>query len=205
MFEQKFENSDVSGFDIFVNFVRNLEQINFPVDRFYSKNHTWIKFEGEIATVGINALIVFIFAPLIEIIPLSTPFFIKRNAPCLWIMHRDGVLTIRSPIQGELFEINETLLRSPDLLNKDPYFAGWLFKVKVVEVPSAPEILEQAEFLRYYRERLERFKKEVNLILSKSVSSSSATLQDGGRIVETVKDLLGARGYIALMNKIFEL
>ncbi|MFN3134740.1 MAG: glycine cleavage system protein H [Candidatus Kryptonium sp.] len=195
---------EITALEVTSRFVENLEKINFPKDRLYTKSHTWIKSELEFVTIGISASIVYLFTPITEFIFLQVPSFVSKGTPCAWIMHRDGILTIRSPFRGELFEINEALLKHPNLVNQDPYSAGWLFKIKAVETITG--FMSQSEFLELYHNRIELLKKELLLNLDESIKPVSVpTLQDGGRVIETVKELLGTKRYFSVVSKIFGL
>lgn len=195
---------EITALEVTLRFVENLEMMNFPDDRLYTKSHTWIKSELEFVTVGISASIVYLFAPITELIFLQVPSLVSKGTPCAWLMHRDGILTIRSPFRGELFEINEALLKYPDLVNQDPYFAGWLFKIKTVELITG--FMSRSEFLKLYQNRIELLKKELLSNLAESIKPASIpTLQDGGRVIETVKELLGTKRYFSIVNKVFEL
>ncbi len=196
--------NEITVLEVISKFVENLKKVNFPEDRLYTKSQTWIRPEGEFATVGICASIIYLFAPLTEFIFLQVPLLIEKSTPCAWVMHRDGILTIRSPFRGELFEINESLIKHPNLISQDPYFAGWLFKIKT-DKPNY-NFMSQSEFSKLYLNKVEILEKELLLNLAESFKPVSIpTLQDGGRIIETVKDLLGAKRYFSLVNKIFGL
>ncbi len=204
---ESFKNvQNISAFDILSDFVKKLKNIDFPVDRFYNRSHIWIKFEDELAKVGISGSIVFIFAPLTGVILLPRSSFLKLNTPCAWVMHRDGIITIRSPVQGEICEVNEDILKFSDILNRDPYSAGWLFKIKVEGNLKSTDILSQQEFLKLYYEKIESLSRRIGSILNEPfVKSSIITLQDGRRVVETIKELLGAKRYLLIVSKILEM
>lgn len=192
-------------FNIVSCFVRNLVRLEFPSDRFYTLKHTWVKLENDFATVGVSASIILLFAPFVEIIFLNVPTLVKKDAPCVWMVHRDGILTIRSPVEGKLYEINESLLQSPNIINLDPYFSGWLFKIEV-DKAKLSGLLSCSEFLRIYNESVESFQREIFSALSNSIELATVpTVQNGGKIVETVKDLLGAKRYFSLVSKTFRL
>jgi glycine cleavage system H protein len=207
MLDERFKNISSSiALDIVSCFMKKLMEIEFPADRFYTLKHTWVKIEDGYATVGVSSSVVFLFIPLVEIIFLNVLTSLKKNDPCVWIVHRDGVLTIRSPVEGELFEINKALLKSPNILNQDPYFEGWLFKVKLDKKENLSELLDHSKFIQIYNEKIEKFRSEIHSALSDSIEPASVpTVQNGGKIVETVKDLLGAKRYFALVGKTFGL
>ncbi|MCS7229128.1 MAG: hypothetical protein NZ923_03715 [Candidatus Kryptonium sp.] len=196
--------NQITAIDVALRFMEILSKVEFPDDRFYTASHTWIKPEPNLITVGLSSSIIYLFAPIIEFIFLAPPSSVKQNTPCAWAIYRDGILRIRSPIQGELFEINKTLIEHPDIANKDPYNTGWLFKIKTTEKIAG--LLTYSEFLEYYNSKIKEFKNEILSTITESFDQVSIpTLQDGGRVIETIKDLLGAKRYFSIINKVFKI
>ena len=76
MLDKKLKNiHETTALEVISRFVENLERVDFPKDRFYTKSHIWIKSEPEFINVGISASIVYLFAPymreLFEVPPSS--------------------------------------------------------------------------------------------------------------------------------------
>ncbi len=204
MSSQKLENTlNEKTIELVSRLIEKIENVNFPEDRFYSRDYAWIKFDEEIATVGLSDFLVFLYAPLIEVIFLYSFSAVNRNTPCAWVKHRDGILTVRSPIRGELVEINKTLLEFPDLINREPYSSGWIFKIKTDKNIARLELLTHSEFLKLHHEKVQEFKNEIILSLNQMTLSAIETLPDGGYTVETFKDLLGAKRYFSIVGKVF--
>lgn len=99
-------------------------------DRSYSKDHEWIKVEGDLAVVGItdfaqNSLHEITF---VEISEVGT--VLEANGECGLVESMKASSDIFSPVSGELVEVNAELEDAPEIVNEDPYGKGWMFKIK---------------------------------------------------------------------------
>jgi glycine cleavage system H protein len=114
-----------------------------PTNLLYSKEHEWVRIEGDTAVVGItqyaaNALgeVVYVDLPKVG----SSTVFMKI---CGEVESTKSVSELYSPISGEVIEVNDGLTGSPEEINGDPFGAGWLFKVKYSELP---ELMDAAAY-----------------------------------------------------------
>ncbi|MGD9395693.1 MAG: glycine cleavage system protein GcvH [Candidatus Thorarchaeota archaeon] len=99
-------------------------------DRSYSKDHEWIKVEGDVAVVGItdfaqNSLHEITF---VEISEVGT--VLEANGECGLVESMKASSDIFSPVSGEIVEVNAELEDAPEIVNEDPYGKGWFFKIK---------------------------------------------------------------------------
>eukprot|EP01013_Petalomonas_cantuscygni_P027297 TRINITY_DN5012_c0_g1_i1.p2 TRINITY_DN5012_c0_g1~~TRINITY_DN5012_c0_g1_i1.p2 ORF type:complete len:126 (+),score=3.31 TRINITY_DN5012_c0_g1_i1:125-502(+) len=104
--------------------------MKFPEDLKYTKDHEWVKIEGETATIGITDFaqkelgdIVFIEVETVGETLDSGEVFGTVEAV-------KTVSDLFMPISGEILELNSLLEDSPELVNEDPYEEGWMIKVK---------------------------------------------------------------------------
>lgn len=102
-----------------------------PTDRSYTKTHEWVSLAGDLATVGITAYaqeqlgdVVFVELPGVGKV-------VEKGATMGNIESVKAVSEVFAPIAGEVVEANGELEGHPELINKDPFGAGWLVKVKV--------------------------------------------------------------------------
>ena len=111
--------------------------MNFPEELKYTKDHEWVKIDGDIATIGITEFaqrelgdVVFVEVETVgETIELGEVFGTVEAVKT--------VSDLFMPLTGEITEFNEELEASPELVNEDPYGAGWMIKVKIEgELPS---------------------------------------------------------------------
>jgi glycine cleavage system H protein len=99
-------------------------------DRKYSKDHEWIKVEGDLVVVGItdfaqNSLHEITF---VEISEVGTS--LEANSECGLVESMKASSDIFSPVGGEIVEVNSELEDAPEIVNEDPYGKGWMFKLK---------------------------------------------------------------------------
>ena len=99
-------------------------------DRKYSKDHEWIKVEGDLVVVGItdfaqNSLHEITF---VEISEVGTS--LESNSECGLVESMKASSDIFSPVGGEIVEVNSELEDAPETVNEDPYGKGWMFKLK---------------------------------------------------------------------------
>ncbi|HXO18110.1 MAG TPA: glycine cleavage system protein GcvH [Candidatus Dormibacteraeota bacterium] len=117
-----------------------------PEDLVYSKEHEWAKVDGDSATIGVtdyaqNALgdIVYVELPKVGA-------RIAQFANVGVIESVKAVSDLYTPISGEVVEVNEALENDPAAVNRDPYGAGWLLKVKVSDPNEIKSLLSAADY-----------------------------------------------------------
>lgn len=105
--------------------------MNFPEDLRYTREHEWIRLEGDVAYVGITD---FAQEQLGDIVFIDIQDVVGETLECGEIFGTiEVVKTIADvfmPVDGEILEVNEKLADHPELVNQDPYGEGWLIKVK---------------------------------------------------------------------------
>ena len=117
--------------------------MNYPVDLKYTKDHEWMKMEGDIAVIGISDFaqdalgdIVFINLPEVgDTVTAGESFGDVESVK--------AVSDVNSPVTGVVVEVNEDLADSPETLNEDPYGA-WIIKVE--QITETEELLDAAAY-----------------------------------------------------------
>lgn len=107
-----------------------------PTNLQYTKEHEWVLVEGDIATVGItkyaaDALGEIVYVDLPK--PGSNTTYMKI---CGEIESTKSVGELYAPMDGEVVEANSTLETAPEIINDDPFGAGWLVKIKFSALPD---------------------------------------------------------------------
>lgn len=103
----------------------------YPNDRLYSKEHEWVRMEGDTCTLGITE---FAQKELGEIVFVELP-----EAGDQFDAHEEigtvesvkAVAEVYTPVSGEIVEANETLEERPELVNEDPHGEGWMVKLRI--------------------------------------------------------------------------
>ena len=119
--------------------------MNIPADIKYTKDHEWIKFEGEIATVGITD---FAQSELGAVVFIDLPEEgdeIEAGEEFGEIESHKAVSELKSPISGDVLEVNEDLEDADEdthPVNVEPYQSGWLIKVQIADEAELGQLLD---------------------------------------------------------------
>ena len=121
----------------------------YPENYRYTKEHEWVRLEGDIATVGITfhaqkELGDIVFADLPK--PGTV---VERGKAMGSVESVKAVSEIYSPVSGEVVEVNETLASAPEKLNQDPHGEAWLVKIKVSAPSEIDALLSAADYQSY--------------------------------------------------------
>ena len=118
--------------------------MNIPAELKYTKDHEWVKVDGDIATVGITD---FAQGELGDIVYVEVETVGEQLEAEEVFGTVEAVKTVSDlflPLAGEILEFNEGIADAPELVNEDPYGEGWMIKVKLND-PAALEGLLSAE------------------------------------------------------------
>jgi len=117
-----------------------------PTDRFYTKEHEWVKIDGARAVIGItehaqNALgdIVYVELPKVGA-------NLEQGKPIGVVESVKAVSDIFAPISGTVTEVNSSVVDDPAKVNGDPFGDGWLVKIDVADAGQSKQLLDAAEY-----------------------------------------------------------
>lgn len=120
---------------------------NTPTDLKYAKSHEWVKTEADgTVTIGITD---HAQAALGDLVFVETPKLGRKVAAgeaCAVVESVKAASDVYAPIAGEVIAVNEALANSPEILNTDPYTAGWMWKMKPANVADAAALLDAAGY-----------------------------------------------------------
>ena len=120
--------------------------MNTPNDLKYSKDHEWVKVEGNIATVGITD---FAQSQLGDIVFLDIQSEGEELSEGEAFGNIEAVKTVAEalmPVSGKVIEVNPELESAPETVNSDPYGAGWLVKVEMSNADELNSLLDAAAY-----------------------------------------------------------
>ena len=110
--------------------------MNIPQELLYTKDHEWVRLNGDTATVGVTDFaqgelgdVVFVQLP-------NTGRRVTQGEAFGTIEAVKAVADIYSPVSGEITEVNSTLTEKPESMNQDPYGAGWVVKIKTSDIQA---------------------------------------------------------------------
>ena len=120
-----------------------------PIDRKYTKEHEWIKIDGETVILGITN---FAQDQLTDVVFVELPEVgkqIEQNDNLCVVESVKSVSDIFSPISGEIVEVNKELVNSPALINNDPFEDGWIVKLKVKDEKDLEQLMTAEEYDKF--------------------------------------------------------
>jgi len=121
----------------------------YPDDYYYTKDHEWIKVEGEKATVGITD---FAQKQLGDVLYVELPEVgteLEFHQSIGVIESVKAVSDVYSPVSGEVIELNEKLNDSPELVNQDPHGKGWIIRVKIKDEAELQKLMSADEYEKF--------------------------------------------------------
>ncbi|ASR35143.1 glycine cleavage system protein H [Prauserella marina] len=104
--------------------------MSIPEDLSYTKEHEWISREGDVVTIGITAFAAEALGDVVFVELPSAGDKVEAGTVCGEIESTKSVSELFAPLDGEVTEINQAVVDNPELLNSDPYEAGWLLRVR---------------------------------------------------------------------------
>jgi glycine cleavage system H protein len=126
--------------------------MNLPEDLKYTKEHEWIKEDGNILTIGITD---YAQDSLGDIVYLELPeegTEIAKDDTFGVVESVKAVSDLYSPATGEVTEVNDSLVDSPEVINDDPYGEAWMIKVQVEGPGAITETMTIEEYKKYVEE-----------------------------------------------------
>ena len=111
----------------------NLRVMNIPQDLLYSKDHEWVRVEGDVATVGITDFAQSELGDIVFVEVETVDEALDGEEVFGTIEAVKTVSDLFMPVPGTVAELNEGLEDNPALINEDPYGEGWIIKVKLAE------------------------------------------------------------------------
>jgi glycine cleavage system H protein len=128
---------------------------NIPEGLYYSKDHEWVKVEGETGTVGItdHAQSALGDVVYVELPKAGETFAAHESFGSVESVKAVSELFI--PVGGEVVEVNETLQDDPEKVNTDPYGDAWMIRVRLSEPGAVDGLLNAAEYEDYLKSETE--------------------------------------------------
>jgi glycine cleavage system H protein len=120
--------------------------MNFPAELKYTKDHEWVKLEGNVATIGITE---FAQGELGDIVYVDINSVGKEVAKEGVFGTVEAVKTVSDlfmPVTGTVTEINKALDSEPELVNSDPYGQGWMVKITVANAADVDGLLSADDY-----------------------------------------------------------
>ncbi|RME20488.1 MAG: glycine cleavage system protein GcvH [Deltaproteobacteria bacterium] len=126
--------------------------MSVPSDLKYTESHEWVRIDGDVATVGITDFaqdqlgdVVFVDMPEVGAV-------VSKGDSIAEVESTKTVSDIYAPLSGTIEAVNENLDGNEELVNKEPYGEGWLFRIKLSDSGEVANLLDAAAYTRVVEE-----------------------------------------------------
>jgi len=120
--------------------------MSVPVNLLYSKDHEWLRLEGDIAYIGVTDFAQGELGDIVFIEIETVGETLNKDEVFGTIEAVKTVSDLFMPVSGEILEVNPALEESPDLVNKDPYDKGWMVKIKLSNPSEIDDLLSAEKY-----------------------------------------------------------
>ncbi|MGB3145890.1 MAG: glycine cleavage system protein GcvH [Maribacter sp.] len=120
--------------------------MNIPAELKYTKDHEWVKIDGDVATVGITDFAQGELGDIVYVEVDTLDETLEREAIFGTVEAVKTVSDLFSPLSGEIIEFNEALEDEPEKVNSDPYGEGWMVKIKFTDASEVDALLSAADY-----------------------------------------------------------
>jgi glycine cleavage system H protein len=121
----------------------------YPENFRYTKEHEWVKVEGDTGTIGITDHAQKELGDIVYVDLPKVGTMIEKGKTLGSVESVKAVSDIYSPVSGEVVAVNEILTSSPEKLNEDPHGAAWLVKIKLSQPGETSELMSAADYQKY--------------------------------------------------------
>lgn len=120
--------------------------MNIPSDLKYTKDHEWIRIDGDIATVGITDFAQGELGDIVYVEVETIDETLDKDEVFGTVEAVKTVSDLFLPLSGEIIELNELLEDEPEKVNTDPYGDGWMIKVKLNDTSEIESLMSAADY-----------------------------------------------------------
>ena len=120
--------------------------MNVPANLLYTKDHEWLRVEGNLAYVGVTDFAQGELGDIVFIEVETVGETLNKGEVFGTIEAVKTVSDMFMPVSGEILEVNPALEESPDVVNKDPYGKGWMVKIKITNPSEVSDLLTAEKY-----------------------------------------------------------
>ena len=122
--------------------------MNVPEELKYTKDHEWVKIEGDIATIGITDFAQGELGDIVYVEVETLDDSLEADAVFGTVEAVKTVSDLFMPLTGEVIAFNEALENTPETVNEDPYGEGWMIKIKLTDPSAIKDLLDAADYTK---------------------------------------------------------
>ena len=120
--------------------------MNFPEELKYTKDHEWVKVEGDVVVIGITDFAQSELGDIVYVDVDTLDDTVEADEVFGSVEAVKTVSDLFMPITGEVVEFNEELEDEPEAVNEDPYGKGWMIKVKAEDIDAVNSLLSAEDY-----------------------------------------------------------
>lgn len=120
--------------------------MNFPADLKYTKDHEWIRVEGDKATIGITDFAQKELGDIVYVDVNTVGETVEKDAVFGTVEAVKTVSDLFMPVSGEVLEVNKDIDSAPESVNQDPYGKGWMIKAKITNPSEVGALLSADDY-----------------------------------------------------------
>ena len=120
--------------------------MNFPADLKYTKDHEWVKINGNEATIGITDFAQRELGDIVYVDVTTIGETVEKEAVFGTVEAVKTVSDLFMPLTGEVLEMNKDIDSAPESVNKDPYGQGWMIKIKFTNPSEVNDLLSVEDY-----------------------------------------------------------
>lgn len=120
--------------------------MNFPAELKYTKDHEWIRVEGDHAVIGITDFAQKELGDIVYVDVNTIGETVEKDAVFGTVEAVKTVSDLFMPVSGEVLEVNKDIDSAPESVNKDPYGAGWMIKIKITNPSEVGSLLSADDY-----------------------------------------------------------
>lgn len=120
--------------------------MNVPANLYYTKDHEWLRVEGDSAYAGVTDFAQGELGDIVFIEIETLGETLKKEEVFGTIEAVKTVSDMFMPVSGEILEVNPAITDTPDVVNKDPYGKGWMIKIKMSDPSEVKELLDAEKY-----------------------------------------------------------
>jgi glycine cleavage system H protein len=125
---------------------KTISNMNVPENLLYTKDHEWLRVEGDFGYVGVTDFAQGELGDIVFIEIETVGETLKKEEVFGTIEAVKTVSDMFMPVSGEILELNPALEESPDVVNKDPYGEGWMVKIKITSSSETASLLSPGQY-----------------------------------------------------------
>lgn len=123
--------------------------MTYPDNLRYTKEHEWVRLDGDVATIGITFHAQKELGDIVYVDLPKVGTKIKAGKSMGSVESVKAVSDVYAPVSGEVAEINESLASAPEKLNEDPHNSGWLAKLRIENPAEMSNLLSPSDYQSY--------------------------------------------------------